>query len=294
MNSRQVQQQQRTEELSTALITLGTTIVKKNPIKVGLYMLGLLLCIFFQGLKITPGQREEFYQELSKIDSIRLETVETAMYDALYHYNQHRWNFILFEKCSTPDCLYWKSEYYSRKAEFDLVKAEETQKLSNAKAKLGIFSEYGIDETRITFQNSFSLGKRIAKRQSQWDFFFYMISSFGNPNRDENILAYLLKIIVTILFNFTMGMFIAVVNFMIALVGLLRSFQVNLFTGLFFFAMASLAAISYVLTWLIGLYCLTAGGVYVGVKLIAANMRLEDGQGGGRRQNIHYEERYYR
>jgi asparagine N-glycosylation enzyme membrane subunit Stt3 len=65
--------------------------------------------------------------------------------------------------------------------------------------------------------------------------------------------------------------------------------------GTLFYSLASLAVISYALTWLIGFYLLTAGGTFVALKLVSANMRIEDGRGGAARNaNIQYEDRYRR
>lgn len=281
-----------TDELSTALITLGVTAVKKNPMKVGFYLVGLLLFIFFQGFKVSPIQREQFHEALKVMNTDQVNQAEDAMLDAMFHYRRLRWNFIVYESCST-DCQYYKNLYHEKRKIYEDLAREEQEKLSIAKSKLGILSEYGIDETRTLFQNSFQFGKRVATRQSQWDFFFYTINSISR-SRDESILVYLIKILTTVLFNFTMGVIIAVIGFMYQLVGLVQSFHVTWYTGLFFFAFASLAAISYALTWLIGLYLLACGGVYVTVKLVAANMRLENG-GARAGQNIRYhEERYYR
>src|SRR5262249_43101145 len=141
-----------------------------------------------QGFKITTVQREQFYHELSKMNSEALNTVENEMYDAYYHYRNLRWNYIITESCN-DQCQYFKSLYYDKKRQFDILIYEENQKLSLAKSKLGIMSEYGVDETRTLFQNSFNFGKRIAKRQTQWDFFWYAISSISR-SRDETILAY--------------------------------------------------------------------------------------------------------
>ena len=76
----------------------------------------------------------------------------------------------------------------------------------------------------------------------------------------------------------------------LSLYGLIQSYQAPIAVALSFFFFASLAAVSFALTWLIALYVGTAGTVFVAAKLISANMRIE---GGGRdprgRPRVRYE-----
>jgi hypothetical protein len=100
--------------------------------------------------------------------------------------------------------------------------------------------------------------------------------------RDEKLASYVLRLVLSFVFNFTIGVVGAVLVFMGGLYGLIQSFQPDAVSALAFFGLASLAAISFALTWLLGLYVATAGTVYVGAKLISSNMRIEDGGRGGR------------
>lgn len=102
--------------------------------------------------------------------------------------------------------------------------------------------------------------------------------------RDEKIASYLARVVMSAMFNFTLGVCGAVVAFIFGLWHVITTYQAGLLQGLFFFALASLAAISFAMTWLIGLYTATAGTVYVGAKLLATNIRIEDGGGHQRRR----------
>lgn len=58
--------------------------------------------------------------------------------------------------------------------EFDEIayknaKALEESQMSDAKSKLGVFSEIGVQETRDLFWMKFAQGKGFAKRQTKWD-----------------------------------------------------------------------------------------------------------------------------
>jgi len=113
----------------------------------------------------------------------------------------------------------------------------------------------------------------------------------GAIGRDEKLASYLMRIVASLLFNFTLGVFGAVVAFVFGLYALIQSYKASLLSGFMFFLLASLSACAFALTWIIGLYLATAGTVYVGAKVLASNVRLEDSQAGGgqRRNRVRYE-----
>lgn len=262
------------DKASTVLIDLGVKTVKKNPIKVGTYLLGLLLCIFFTGFKVTPQQRNDYYQELQKQDHDRLVQLQYKVSESYDLYYQNKGWF----SCNNI-CQQYKNDYDASRVEFERVRNEEEQKVAIAKSKLGLFSEYGVEETRNLFWEKFAMGKNFAKRQSTWDAIFYGIAAMG---RDESLVEYIIRLGMNVLFNFTIGVFMAVVTFVFSLGTLIASFQASFLGGLTFFVLASVAAISFALSWLIGLYLGAAGTAYVGFKLISANMRIENGDNSGR------------
>lgn len=120
-------------------------------------------------------------------------------------------------------------------------------------------------------------GKQFAQKQTKWDALFIGVRSLG---RDESILSYMLELLLKMLFNFTLGMMGTVVGFILSLYSIISSYQAALSTSLFFFFVASLAAISFAMTWMFLLYGAAAGTVYVGAKMAAANMRIEGGGAG--------------
>ena len=73
--------------------------------------------------------------------------------------------------------------------------------------------------------------------------------------------------------------------FIFGLWGIVRTYQPNPLTALFFFVTAACAAFAFVTTYLLALYGAAAGGVYGMAKMAETNMRLEGGRGrgGGRR-----------
>jgi len=77
------------------------------------------------------------------------------------------------------------------------------------------------------------------------------------------------------------GMFMTVVAFIFSLYSIIAAYQPDILSGTLFFTVAALAAVSFAVTWLIGIYLGTAGAVYIGAKALAANMRLEGGRASG-------------
>jgi len=276
---RQLQTARDFDRASTVLITVGVDTVKRNPIKTSLYLIGLIVCLFFNGYSVTTAQREVFYQDITTIDNQRLDDLHLQVQQANSYYYQAKGWF----SCD-PKCQQYYQELQEVKTLYQQAKQEEDQKLYAAKSKLGIFSEYGIAETREYFWEKFAQGKGFATRQTKWDALFIGISAMG---RDEHFMNYIMRLALSMLFNFTLGMFGAVVAFIFGLSYILQSFQVGFFTGTTFFILASLAAISFALSWLIGLYMVTAGAAYVGLKLVASNMRLENGPGSQSRERLY-------
>ena len=72
---------------------------------------------------------------------------------------------------------------------------------SEAKAAVGLWSPYGVDEVRDRFWAAYESGKDFAKRMTWWDVVF----GIGGRNRDEELLGTLLRWLGQIMMNFTVG-----------------------------------------------------------------------------------------
>lgn len=272
----QLMQAREMDRVSTAMINFGTGVVKRNPIKVGAYLLGILVCLFFNGMKVTDMQRNEYYKLLDTIDHASIDSATEDLHYANQAYRQSKGWF----SCDA-NCQLKKADMEGYQKIFNQLRADQDNKLAEAKSKLGLFSEHGVAETRDLFWLRLSQGKGFATRQTKWDALFMGMSAMG---RDEKLVSYLLRLAMSMIFNFTLGIFGAVVGFVFSLMSLIQTYQASLPSALAFFTFATIAAVSFGLTWLFGLYIATAGTVYVGAKLIASNMRIENGRGGGYQQ----------
>jgi len=77
-----------------------------------------------------------------------------------------------------------------------------------------------------------------------------------------------------IAFNFTIGFVLTLINFTFSIIYVIRSFKPSLVSGLAFYAIALLGAVSVVVGYLLLTCGLAGGGVYVAYKTVSANRRL--------------------
>ena len=84
--------------------------------------------------------------------------------------------------------------------------------------------------------------------------------------------------------SFIAGVFGAVVAFLWGLWGVIHSYRADILSAFAFFSFAAMAAIAFAMTWIVGLYAAAAGSAYVGCKVLAANLRVENGYTGGERR----------
>lgn len=255
---------------STGLVTFGVNVVKRNPIKMGFWALGLLFAFFINGLEVTPDQLQQYSAAMDKIPSKQLyESGERYSNSLRLYENSRGW----FWTCNSDFCKANKIQLDADLKEFSIYKEQERDAMRDAKQSVGLFSEFGVADTREMFWKKFNSGKSFAKRQTTWDAMFIGISAIG---RDEKITSFLLRIVTSFLMNITLGLFGAVVAFWWSLWSLITEYRAGLLTGLLYFGGAALAALSFALMWLFGIYAATAGTVLVVAKVLSTNVRIED------------------
>jgi len=104
--------------------------------------------------------------------------------------------------------------------------------------------------------------------------------------RDENMIQYVLNVVLQVLLNFSMGLMLALVMFIFGLWGIVRDYQANPILAVFFFLAASCAAFAFVASYLMGIFGVTIGGIYGLVKVAESNQNARLHQ--GRRQQQQY------
>lgn len=151
--NRQVDQARDMDRLSTALIDAGIGLVKRNPVPSALYVLGLFLCLFFNGLDVQPKHQQAYEQSLESID-----------YDAYYisrddfyrRKSEYERSLGWFWSCDRR-CQSFKTLFNEASINFQQQEKLRESKLSEAKSHVGLFSKYGIAETRNLFWNQVRL-----------------------------------------------------------------------------------------------------------------------------------------
>ena len=262
------------DAMSTAMINAGVNMVKRNKVTTSFYLVGLILCLVFNGLSVPAETMTAYEMGIDEIDWKKSADAKETMVNANMRFRRAQgW----FWTCDAR-CQPLKATYLEKEKKYRELLAIDNEKVRDLKGSLGIFSNIGVRQTRDAFSEYFARGKQFATRQSKWDAFFIGIDSMG---RDEGMMSYLLRVLLNVLFNFTIGMVGTVISFIWGLYGIIQQYKAPLWTGLLFFLGAALAAISFALTWVLGLYLGTAGVVFVGAKAIASNMRLEGGQRAG-------------
>jgi len=275
--SQQVQQVRDPPGVVSTLLHGTTAFAKRNKAITGSYLAGLLLLAFGTGFRISEEGRAAYQATLSRVDEEGLQRAHQRYYsaDELYR-NSQGW----FWSCDQR-CQHYKQNYDQAKADLNVALAQEKQVVRDAKKQIGIFSEYGVQETRDVFWQYFAGGRQFGQRQTMWDLIF---AGF-RWGRDEELFTVICRWLIELAFNFTIGLVMALVGFLFGVWGVISSYQPGLLTGLCFYSAAAITAISCVATYLICLYGATAGSIAVVAKVaVDHNRRIgQDPRYAGRR-----------
>ncbi|KAF0698517.1 Aste57867_10884 [Aphanomyces stellatus] len=155
------------------------------------------------------------------------------------------------------------------RAKLNALEAARDAKMRDAKAYVGLWSEYGLDEARTRFWAAFESGKVFASRQTFWQMVFSVLQS-----REENILSLVFHWAFVALINFTFGLIGSLFYFTISLVSMVLTYNPDPFSAVAFVGLALLGGVSVIATYLIALYAMAASSVYVVGKMAAQNARL--------------------
>jgi len=143
------------------------------------------------------------------------------------------------------------------------------------------------------FWRQYKDGQRFATRSTVYDVIFAVLN--GTTRTDEPVINFVLHWIMVTVSNFTVGMLSAVTFFIFSLPGLIWSYSASVWSGLLFFAVASVSAAAVTATYLGALYGAAGGAVYASLRVASNQARLQEarreraaqlgGGGQGRRQH---------
>lgn len=266
------------------VVSGATRLVKRHPVKVGSYVLGLILCFFFSGLTISATKLAAYEAALPPDGDVRqMNELSWSAQNAYWnYYNAKGW----FSCDATCQMLKTKHTEAQRKA--DQAAAKVNTQYRQARGILGIFSTAGVQEARELFWSLFSRGVAASKRATMWDAFFIGMRSMG---RDEGFASYIINMLVAFFSNFFMSMIMSVIMFAWRVWDVIRSFNAGWLYGTVFWLGALLAAGSFCLTIVAGVG-VAVGGSVAGVVYVAATQAQQGRRIGGGQSHVgrmHYE-----
>eukprot|EP00457_Paulinella_chromatophora_P007668 gb/GEZN01007692.1/.p1 GENE.gb/GEZN01007692.1/~~gb/GEZN01007692.1/.p1 ORF type:complete len:365 (-),score=56.94 gb/GEZN01007692.1/:322-1416(-) len=264
-------------DISTALLAFGYRKAKQHKAVSFSWVFGLLLAFLMYGFAPTADQEARYRQGLGKVDQQALWKLEAQSMEAQATYHRLKGWFSCDRECERA-----KEIADAVEAKFAAASFKANEQLSAAKSEVGLWSTYGVGEVRDLFWKRFGQGQGFAKRQSMWDALF-MGMSMG---RDETLVSFIVRLLIQLVMNLTIGLIGATVAFLWSVWAVIKSYQPSGPEALVFFGGAALAAISFVASWLIGLYLAGAGTIYVIAKTVANSQRLEGGPNGGQRRRV--------
>jgi len=233
---------------------------------IGLVMLGALT--LWGGRSLTPTESRQYHEIMNSID---LQAEYDAVDDYWDAYSRYQATKGWFWSCDAV-CQRHKTRMQATEARLNQIRAEGNARMSDAKAVAGLGSQVAVQEMQDSFWQYLAAGKRFAKRQTAWDIMWMGIRSIGR-GRDESWGEYAVKVLIYVLINFSIGLLSALSFFVIGLWNILRSYQPNPLTAVVVFLLASAAATSFVISYLLAMTGAAAAGVYGVAKLAETSNR---------------------
>lgn len=260
---------------ATVMTNLAVNFLKRHYIFSFLWIFGLLLTAFANGYSVDSETDREFSKKLYDADKIEQTQLRDAYLDndaAYRRYYQSKGWF----SCDVG-CQHNYQKYLDAQQRLREAKAIHNAALSEARKVVGIWSEYGVSDTRRLFWSSWEWGKNFAKRISFYDAIFLAFDS-----RNDSFWAYVLQMVIRVLMNFTIGFFSALISFIWQLFWFVRTYSTGI-SGFLYWLLGSIAAFSMIVSAIGAMY-----GTAIGVVAVAVNMAGPALQGPQRRQRVHY------
>jgi hypothetical protein len=289
MNRRQVTVLPEPHQVGALVVSRVKNFLSRHPIVSVSFVLGwVVLLLVGSGTALTVQQHLQYNQIMDTIDL-------RAEYDAADDYSRSRQAYLAskgwFWSCDGT-CQRLKGRMQDAESQLTAIRQEGQARMSDAKSVVGLWSEVGVGEVKDSFWQYFSMGHKLAKRQTMWKVLFMGMRQMSR-GRDESWVEFGLKVLSQVLLNFSMGLVMALVMFIIGLWAIVRSYESNPVVAVLFFVASAVAACSFVATYLLAVYGAAAIGVYGVVKLAESSTRAQianqQNNQNQRRQRWHYD-----
>ena len=259
------------DEVGAVIVRQARQFAVRHKYLTAYYLLGLLVLgtlTVWGGRSLTPAETKQYNVIMNSIDlQAEYDAVE-KYWDAYSRYQATKgW----FWSCDSV-CQRHKKHMQQAELQLNRVRSEGNARMSDAKAVAGLGSQVAVQEMQDSFWQYLAAGKRFAKRQTAWDVMWMGVRSIGR-GRDESWGEYAVKILIYIFINFSMGLLSALTFFVIGLWNILRSYQPNPITAVLVFLLASAAATTFVVSYLLAMVGAGAAGVYGMAKLAETSNR---------------------
>lgn len=235
-----------------------------------LWMLGLFIAFLAPApVTITKEAVARYEHALSKAASQApdLAAAERALSQASFAAaNEASW-FWRFQGPEKREAVHKaRARERAARARLEKIYLKGDEAVAEGKQALGLWSQAGVDESRKTFKRAFESGKVFARRQTLWD---GIMRALFDSREDRHPVVLIVELIATAVVNFASGAVMSVVVFASALPSLIRSYRPGFFSGVLFFFVALLGAVSAAAAFIGALAAAGAGAAY-GVVSIAA------------------------
>jgi len=251
----------------TSLVHFARRISASPKFKVGLllWIVGFAFMVFAPPMtKVTEEMRDNYdlmvreARNMFEMDDAKAELAHAN--EDVYAAQVWFWRF----RPEYREIVEAKQKIQAVKQEkFNELQSMREEKMKKAKAYVGIWSEYGMEDMRESFWCAFESGKVFASRQTFWQILF--------SSREENFLATLLQWLITALINFTIGLLGSLFYFVFSLGSLILSYDAGAVSGITFYVIALLGGASLVATYLFAMYGMAAGTVYAVGRIALTN-----------------------
>lgn len=241
-----------------------------------LWFFGLLVLLSPAPSAVTPEKLERFEGLLKQAegDVAARKLAEDLLSEAYWDTEDAKVWFWRFRAEHRQTVYQRMAVQQERQKVVDAMNRDRDRLVSSAKASLGLWSDAGVGETRRMFWRSFEAGKVFGRRQSLWDLVMLCLGS-----RERNALGLLLQGLITTLINFTIGMVTSVFVYALRMPSLIIEYQAGLLSGLGFFFLSLLGAVSAVLAFLAALYGTSAVSLFALSSVLNAQNRIQHGAG---------------
>jgi len=267
--------------VSSIVVRSASWAVKKRPVTVSLWGVGLLVAAFANGFAVNDTQKEAYLMTLQHAEAVDTGEMRRAIAGMKQAEERYRNSQGWFWSCDSM-CQRMKDKYEFAQQEAARVQTKRDSIMTEARREVGIWSVFGVKEVRSAFWSAWQSGKEVASRWTMMDAFMMALPG----NREESIMSVILKLVVQYAVNLTMGLVFAMMYFFYNVYTLIVSYGEPAMSGMAFFLLVVVSGMATVGTYLIAIYGTIAGGGLFLVKQAAKQAAVEGGRGGQRPRRV--------